>query len=165
MYILLSFYSLTNLQCLAATHFTFYNILRHPQQPYPTLTFLVTLFVLFSMLKNMEGMMNKEILESEMTTLYKRMKTMRSDFALKEQQLADYNKESDRIAEQHKVIKSEQTKAESATKKQKVVSTTKKSVFAGTPLDTKSASKASPTSTSVTSPQSSLEIDGDDSEN
>ena len=117
------------------------------------------------MLKNMERMMDTDDFESEMTILYKRMKKMRTDFASKEQQLADYSKESDRIAEQHKVMKSEQIKSEPAAKKQKVVPTTKKSVFVGTPLDTKSASRASPTSTSVASPQSSLEIDSDDSEN
>ena len=143
------------------------------------LTYCVTLIALSlffspyfysSMLKNMEKIMDKNDFESEMTMLYKRMKTMRSDFASKEQQLANYNKECDHIAEQHKIIKSEQIKAEPATKKPKIVSIVKKSVFVGTPLDTKSAlrararASASATTLSFTSPPSNLEIDSDDSE-
>ena len=112
--------------------------------------------------------MDNSDFESEMTMLYKRMKSMRSDFASKEQHLADYNKECDHIAEQHKIIKSEQIKAEPATKKPKIVSIVKKSVFVGTPLDTKSAlrarASASATTLSFTSPPSNLEIDSDDSE-
>ena len=101
-----------------------------------------------------------------MTVLYKRMKTMRSDFASKEQQLANYNKECDHIVEQHKIIKSDQIKSEPATKKPKIVSIVKKSVFVGTPLDTKSALRASASATtlSFTSPPSNFEIDSDDSE-
>lgn len=139
------------------------------------LTYCVTLIALSlffspyfysSMLKNMEKIMDKNDFESEMTMLYKRMKTMRSDFASKEQQLANYNKECDHIAEQHKIIKSEQIKSEPATKKPKIVSIVKKSVFVGTPLDTKSALRASASATtlSFTSPPSNFEIDSDDSE-
>lgn len=72
--------------------------------------------------------MDKEEFENDMMTLYRRMKLMRSDFAMKEQQLADHNKECDQIAEQHNVIKSEQIKTEPFTKKAKIVTTVKKCV-------------------------------------
>lgn len=85
--------------------------------------------------------MAKEMYESSMMGLYGRMKSMQKDFESKKRELDDFNKLYDEHAEQLKVsIKAEQVKAEPVTKKAKIVSVVKKSVFSGTPLDTSSSS-------------------------
>ena len=88
-----------------------------------------------SMLKNLEAIMPKEEYARDMMVLYQRMKVMTSDFASKKEALTEFNAIQDEIAEQMKTyIKSEHIKSEPVTKKAKIVSAVKKSVFAGTPL-------------------------------
>ena len=88
-----------------------------------------------SMLKN---------LETIMTVLYQRMKVMTSDFASKKEAMTEFNKGQDEIAEQLKTyIKPEHIKSEPVTKKAKIVSAIKKSVFAGTPLASSSTTNSS----------------------
>ena len=93
------------------------------------------------MLKNMENIMAKAVYESSMMVLYERMKSMQKDFESKKQELDAFNKLYDEHAERLKVsIKAEQVKAEPLSKKAKIVSVVKKSVFSGTPLDTTTSS-------------------------
>jgi hypothetical protein len=93
------------------------------------------------MLKNMECIMAEEMYESSMMGLYERMKCMQKDIETIKRELDDFNKLYDEHKEQLKVsIKAEQVKVEPATKKAKIVSLVKKSVFSGTPLDTSSSS-------------------------
>ena len=88
--------------------------------------------------------MAKDVYERNMMVLYERMKDMQRDFESKKQDLAEFNKIYDEHAEQLKVsIKAEQVKSEPLSKKAKtIVSTVKKSVFAGTPLDASSSSSS-----------------------
>ena len=85
--------------------------------------------------------MAKDVYESHMMVLYERMKAMQKDFESKKQDLDEFNKLYDEHAEQLKVsIKAEQVKSEPLSKKAKIVSAVKKSVFSGTPLDKSSSS-------------------------
>ena len=97
-----------------------------------------------SMLKNLETIMTNEEYARDMTVLYQRMKVMTSDFASKKEAMTEFNKGQVEIAEQLKTsIKPEHIKSEPVTKKAKIVSAIKKSVFAGTPLASSSITSSS----------------------
>ena len=97
-----------------------------------------------SILKNLETIMTKEEYARDITMLYQRMKVMPSDFASKKEAMTEFNKGQDEIAEQLKTsIKPEHIKSEPVTKKAKIVSAIKKSVFAGTPLASSSITSSS----------------------
>ena len=113
----------------------------------------------------MENIMAKTVYESSMMVLYERMKSMQKDFEAKKQELDAFNKLYDEHAEQLKVsIKAEQVKAEPLSKKAKIVSVVKKSVFTGTPLDTTTSTSSCSFTTPAVNPDFNI-TDSDYSSN
>ena len=107
------------------------------------------------MLKDLQSAMLKEEYDDERLVLYRRMKAMTTDFAIKKEENREFHKNYNlSLVEQKSYIKSEAIKSEPASKKAKVVTAVKKSVFSGTTLDKNFVPKAN---SAFTTPVPSLE--------